>query len=156
MKDSASNYGSVLTLINLLATVVGIFFVDKIGRRKLIIIGLIISLIFMILTMLCINSASYKLALVFILVTTFGGAVGPAVCIWLVLSEVLPSSLRAIGISVALVSKALLESIFISSFLGLVANYGYTPIFGIMALCMLTFIIFVYKFLPEMANKELL
>jgi len=59
------------------------------------------------------------------------------------------------GISIALVSKALIESIFISKFLGLTSVYGFAPVFYFMSICMVVFAILVYKFLPEMTNKEL-
>jgi sugar porter (SP) family MFS transporter len=155
LKDHASDYGSVLTLINLLATFIGIFFVDKIGRRKLITFGLCVSFIFTVITILALQLNFTSIALIGIVIVVFGGAIGPGVCIWLILSEILPIHLRGMGISIALVSKALLESIFISSFLELVNNYGYAIIFSFMASCMLMFIVMVYKFLPEMANKPL-
>ncbi|ORM38569.1 hypothetical protein A2G94_06520 [Francisella endosymbiont of Ornithodoros moubata] len=78
------------------------------------------------------------------------------VCIWLVLSEVLPVHIRDIGISVVLVSKALIESMFISRVLDLTHNYGYAPVLYFMGACIVEFIVIVYKFLPEMANKELI
>ncbi|APC97555.1 MFS transporter [Francisella frigiditurris] len=155
LKIHASDYGSALTLVNLLATVVGIFFVDRVGRRKLAISGLLIAFVFTILTIIALQCDLKIIALIGIIIVVFGGAVGPAVCIWLILSEVLPIHLRGMGISIALVSKALLESIFISSFLELVNTYGYPLIFSFMAGCMLLFAVLVYKFLPEMANKEL-
>ncbi|WP_207817625.1 hypothetical protein, partial [Pseudomonas sp. 74_A] len=59
--------------------------------------------------------------------------------------------------SIALVSKALIESMFISRFLDLTYNYGYAPVLYFMGACIVVFIIIiVYKFLPEMTNKELI
>ncbi|API86335.1 MFS transporter [Francisella uliginis] len=149
-------YGSAMTLVNLIATVVGLFLVDVIGRRKLIIGGLIISFLSIFATVFFITCSSDNVALLMLVIVVFGGAVGPGVCIWLVLSEVLPVHIRATGISIALVSKALIESMFISSFLDLINDYGYAPILYFMGVCIVVFIVVVYKFLPEMTNKELL
>ncbi|GAB4221821.1 MAG: sugar porter family MFS transporter [Francisella sp.] len=152
----ATYYGTAMTLSNLIATVFGLFLVDVIGRRKLIIGGLLISFISISFVIFCILYEYNYLALWALIIVVFGGAIGPGVCIWLVLSEVLPVHIRGIGISIALVSKALLESIFISSFLNLIYNYGYASVFYFMGLCIVSFIIMVYKFLPEMTNKEII
>ncbi|AXH32688.1 MFS transporter [Francisella opportunistica] len=155
-KCDPTYYGLAMTLINLVATVCGLFLVDIIGRRKLIIAGLFISFLAIFTMIFCVTAGSNNLALLMLIIVVFGGAVGPGVCIWLILSEVLPVHIRGIGISVALVSKALIESMFISRFLDLTHNYGYAPVLYFMGICIFAFIIVVYKFLPEMANKELI
>lgn len=152
----ATYYGTAMTLVNLIATVFGLFLVDVIGRRKLIIGGLLISFVSIFTMIFCITAGYNNLGLLMLIIVVFGGAVGPGVCIWLVLSEVLPVHIRAIGISVALVSKALIESMFISRFLDLTHNYGYAPVLYFMGACIVAFIFIVYKFLPEMTNKELI
>ncbi|AIT09994.1 MFS transporter [Candidatus Francisella endociliophora] len=149
-------YGTTMTLVNLIATFFGLFLVDMIGRRKLILSGLLISFLAIFCMIFLITNSSNMVALYLLIMVVFGGAVGPGVCIWLVLSEVLPVQIRGMGISIALVSKALIESMFISRFLDLVHNYGYAPILYFMGICIVVFIIIVYKFLPEMTNKELL
>lgn len=156
IKLDPTYYGSIMTFINLIATVFGLFLVDLIGRRKLIIGGLAFSFIAMFATIFSITSGLNSIALVMLIIVVFGGAIGPGVCIWLVLSEVLPVQVRAMGISIALVSKALIESMFISSFLGLIESYGYAPILYFMGACIVTFIVIVYKFLPEMTNKDII
>ncbi|WP_234366528.1 translational GTPase TypA, partial [Francisella tularensis] len=75
-----------------------------IGMRKLIIGGLLISFISIFTMILCITAGYNNLGLVMLIIVVFEGAVGPGVCIWLVLSEVLPVLIRVIGISIALVS----------------------------------------------------
>jgi hypothetical protein len=95
------------------------------------------------------------MTLIAMLAVVFGGAFGPGVCIWLILSEILPTKLRAFGMSMALVSKALLDSVFGSFFLVIAGGYGYQTIFAFMGCSMLLFIFLVYKFLPEMANRQL-
>ncbi len=104
-------YGTALTLTNLVATVIGMLFVDIIGRKKLIIFGLSISFVSILTSVNLLLIGSMNLSLVMLVVVVFGGAVGPGVCIWLILSEVLPAHIRGMGISIALVSKALIESI---------------------------------------------
>lgn len=156
VKCDPTYYGTAMTLVNLIATVFGLFLVDVVGRRKLIIGGLLISFLAIFATIFLITDSHDSIAVYLIIVVVFGGAIGPGVCIWLVLSEVLPVQVRAMGISIALVSKALIESMFISRFLDLVYNYGYAPILYFMGVCIVIFIIIVYKFLPEMTNKDII
>ena len=151
----SGHYGTTLTLVNLIATVIGMLLVDILGRKSLIIGGLMIAFISMCILIYLLATGNINGMLIMLVFVVFGGAVGPEICIWLVLSEVLPTHIRGIGISVALVSKALIESIFISSFLGLTSLYGFAPIFYFMGICMLMFAVLVYKFLPEMTNKKL-
>ena len=151
----SGHYGTTLTLVNLIATVIGMLLVDILGRKRLIIGGLMISFLSMCTLIYLLATGNINGMLIMLIFVVFGGAVGPGICIWLILSEVLPTHIRGIGISVALVSKALIESIFISSFLGLTSVYGFAPVFYFMGLCMLVFAFLVYKFLPEMTNKEL-
>ncbi|MGQ4001560.1 MFS transporter [Francisellaceae bacterium CB299] len=152
----SGHYGTVLTLINLVATVIGMLLVDVIGRKKLVLGGLFIAFISIILVIYFLTVHNITAMLIMLTLVVFGGAVGPGICIWLILSEVLPTHIRGMGISIALVSKALIESIFISKFLGLTSVYGFAPVFYFMGICMIVFAILVYKFLPEMTNKELL
>jgi MFS family permease len=151
----AITYGTILTLVNLVATLIGVVFVDSLGRRKLTILGLTISVLGTIVTVIGLVNGNAYMTLIAMLAVVFGGAFGPGVCIWLILSEILPTKLRAFGMSMALVSKALLDSVFGSFFLVIAGGYGYQTIFAFMGCSMLLFIFLVYKFLPEMANRQL-
>ena len=138
-----------------MATVVGMLLVDIVGRKKLILDGLLIAFVSIILVIYFLTMHNITGMLIMLTLVVFGGAVGPGICIWLIVSEVLPVHIRGIGISIALTSKALVESVFISSFLGLTDVYRFLPVFYFMGVCMLEFAILVYKLLPEMTNKEL-
>ena len=153
--SNAITYGTVLTLVNLIATLIGVAFVDSLGRRKLTILGLTIAVLGTIVTVVGLMFGHAYITLIAMLVVVFGGAFGPGVCIWLILSEILPTKLRAFGMSMALVSKALLDSVFGSFFLVIAHGYGYQAIFAFMGCSMLMFIFLVYKFLPEMSNRQL-
>ncbi len=151
----AITYGTILTGVNLLATLIGVMIVDSLGRRKLTILGLTISVLGTIVTVIGLINGHAYITLIAMLAVVFVGAFGPGVCIWLILSEILPTKLRAFGMSMALVSKALLDSVFGSFFLVIAVGYGYQAIFAFMGCSMVMFIFLVYKFLPEMANKQL-
>lgn len=86
----ASYYGTAMTLVNLIATVIGLLLVDVIGRRKLIIGGLVISFISIIFAAYIKIGGNSSITLVLLVFVVFGGAVGPGVGIWLILSEVYP------------------------------------------------------------------
>ena len=51
-------------------------------------------------------------------------AIGPGVCMWLVIPEVLPASVRAKGMSVALLADYAAATVLITGFLPLTAAFG--------------------------------
>ena len=93
-------------VINLLFTVVSVYFVDRIGRRKLYFIGLggiVASLILLSLRFLF-NSALgdagkwLSIVLVFAYIACFAVSIGPLG--WLIISEVFPMKVRGLGSSI--------------------------------------------------------
>ena len=89
--------------INVLATVVSVFIVDRLGRRKLFFIGMsgmVVSLCLLAASFLIdLGSAGKFVTVGFTLlyVTCFAVSVGPLV--WLVVSEIFPQKLRSLGSS---------------------------------------------------------
>ncbi len=85
-------------VINLLFTFVGIALIDKLGRKQLMYIGSVGYIISLAMVGWCFYSgASTLLLLIFILVFIASHAVGQGAVIWVFISEIFPTKVRAYG-----------------------------------------------------------
>jgi MFS transporter, SP family, solute carrier family 2 (myo-inositol transporter), member 13 len=82
-------------------------------------------------------------------------AVGPGVCVWLALSELMPTRIRSNGMSIALVLNQAVSTTIAAIFLPTVGKYGYsTMFFGFAAFTVIYFVTATF-FLPETKGKTL-
>jgi sugar porter (SP) family MFS transporter len=82
-------------------------------------------------------------------------AVGPGVCVWLALSELMPTRIRSNGMSVALLINIAISTTIAAVFLPTVGQYGYSTMFFIFAGCTVVYFITAAFFLPETKGKTL-
>ena len=82
-------------------------------------------------------------------------AMGPGVCVWLALSELMPTRIRSNGMSIALVINQLVSTTLAAIFLPVVGKYGYSTMFFLFAGFTVIYFIAVALFLPETKGKTL-
>ncbi len=82
-------------------------------------------------------------------------AVGPGVCVWLALSELMPTRIRSNGMSVALVINQLVSTMLAGIFLPFVSKYGYSSMFFLFASFTVVYFLTVTFLLPETKGKTL-
>jgi sugar porter (SP) family MFS transporter len=82
-------------------------------------------------------------------------AVGPGVCVWLALSELMPTRIRANGMSVALLINQAVSTTIAIVFLPSVSKYGYSTMFFVFAGCTVVYFVTAAFFLPETKGKTL-
>jgi MFS family permease len=82
-------------------------------------------------------------------------AIGPGVCVWVALSELMPTRIRSNGMSVALVINQLVSTILAGIFLPFVSKYGYSTIFFLFAGFTVIYLSIAVFFLPETKGKTL-
>lgn len=82
-------------------------------------------------------------------------AVGPGVCVWLALTELMPTRIRSNGMSIALVINQLVSTILAGIFLPFVSKYGYSTMFFVFAGFTVIYILTAAIFLPETKGKTL-
>ena len=82
-------------------------------------------------------------------------AMGPGVCVWLALSELMPTRIRSNGMSIALVINQLVSTTLAAIFLPVVGKYGYSTMFFLFAGFTVIYFITVALFLPETKGKTL-
>ena len=82
-------------------------------------------------------------------------AVGPGVCVWLALSELMPTRIRSNGMSIALLLNQAVSTGIAAVFLPTVGKYGYAAMFFGFAGCTVIYFITAAVFLPETKGKTL-
>lgn len=82
-------------------------------------------------------------------------AVGPGVCVWLALTELMPTRIRSNGMSIALVINQLVSTVLAGIFLPFVSKYGYSTMFFVFAGFTVIYILTLVIFLPETKGKTL-
>lgn len=159
---TAAVYASVsIGVINVLFTVIAIFLLDRVGRRKLLMIGLsgiIISL--SILTVSFYLGLTHRHDFIFLVLGCFllfvacqAFSTGP-IC-WLIPSEIFPTRIRGVGIGLA-VSFNWLANVVVAFFFPIaLSKLGSAWTFaGFLVIAVLTIVIF-YRFVPELKGVAL-
>jgi hypothetical protein len=82
-------------------------------------------------------------------------AAGPGVCVWLALSELMPTRIRSNGMSIALLLNQFVSTTIAAVFLPMVGNYGYAAMFFFWAGCTVIYFLTATFFLPETKGKTL-
>ena len=147
---------------NLLFTFVGLYLIDRIGRRTLLIIGSLGYILSLSLVAWCFYShADPALLMAFLLVFIAAHAIGQGAVIWVFISEIFPNKIRATGQSFgASVHWVFAAIITLVTPVFLDANYGIFkknpwPIFAFFAGMMVLQLIWVLTKMPETKNISL-
>lgn len=82
-------------------------------------------------------------------------AIGPGVCVWLALSELMPTRIRSNGMSIALLINQAVSTTIAAIFLPTVGKHGYAVMFFGFAACTVVYFITAVVFLPETKGKTL-
>ena len=107
----------VVGLVNVIFTIVSVYFVDRLGRRKLYFIGLSGITVSLLLLGLCFLGGNLlgesvkwlTILLILCYVAFFAISIGPLG--WLIISEIFPQKLRGLGVSLGSLSVWLFNSI---------------------------------------------
>ena len=86
-------------------------------------------------------------------ITSF--AIGPGVVVWLMLSELMPTRIRAVGMGIALLLNLGISTLIADLFLPVVGHFGYSTIFFFWAACTLAYLATALFLLPETRGRTL-
>ena len=165
LSGTLGNVGDLaLKVTNLLMTVVAVALVDKKGRTWLLKVGtagLTVGLFAIGALFLAIEkgvlSATPLTGFVtlgaFLAMQTFY-SIGPGICVWLVLSELMPARIRANGMAIALFVNQLTAWGLASTFFPMVNAWGYGPVFFGSAVTGIFYFVTVL-FIPETKGRTL-
>ena len=143
-------------LVNLISTLIGILLIDRVGRKKLMLIGSIGYIISLsAVSWAFFSNADGMIVVFFIFLFIASHAIGQGAVIWVYIAEIFPNNVRAKGQSmgcgthwVAAAVITLLMPYFLSRF----EAYGIFGFFGAIMILQLLFVIFV---MPETKGKSL-
>ncbi len=82
-------------------------------------------------------------------------AFGPGVVVWLMLSELMPTRIRSVGMGIALLLNQGVSTLIAAVFLPVVGRYGYYAMFAFWAACTAAYFLTATFFLPETKGKTL-
>jgi len=82
-------------------------------------------------------------------------AIGPGVCVWLALSELMPTRIRSNGMSFSLLINQVVSTTIAAIFLPTVGHYGYSTMFFVWAGCTVIYFLTAVFLLPETKGKTL-
>ncbi|AQY51886.1 hypothetical protein PWEIH_03081 [Listeria weihenstephanensis FSL R9-0317] len=147
-------------VISVAATFLGIYLLGKVGRRPMLITGLIGTtcalLLIGILSMLLQGTEALPYVVLSLTVTFLAfqqGAISPVT--WLMLSEIFPQRLRGIGMGTTVFCLWITNFLVGFSFPILLANVGLSVTFFMFAVLGVFAILFVKKYLPETKGHSL-
>lgn len=152
LQESAALLSSIgIGVTNLIFTLLGLYLIDKIGRRLLMIIGSIGYIISLSLVSIAFLQGWQGISIpIFLFLFIASHAIGQGAVIWVFISEIFPDSLRAqgqsFGCSVHWVLAALI-TLFMPVALSAFPNPGY--VFILFAGMMVLQLIFVLFLMPE-------
>ena len=152
LQESAALLSSIgIGVTNLIFTLLGLYLIDKIGRRLLMIIGSIGYILSLSLVSIAFLQGWQGISIpIFLFLFIASHAIGQGAVIWVFISEIFPDSLRAqgqsFGSSVHWILAALI-TLFMPIVLSAFSNPGY--VFILFAGMMILQLIFVLFLMPE-------
>jgi MFS transporter, SP family, arabinose:H+ symporter len=153
--DTALLSSAGIGVVNLVSTLVGISLIDKFGRRVLMYIGSV----GYILSLCLIASAFYRNNFdgmtFFIFFFIASHAIGQGAVIWVFISEIFPSEVRAHGQALGSFTHWILAAVIAFTFPYIAETFGGTATFLFFAVMMVFQLLFVWRMMPETKGTSL-
>ena len=147
-----------LGIINVLATGVSVWLIDRMGRRKLLLLGLfgmLLSLQLLSSALFLKNGLTATLSVVALMgyIAFFAIGIGPVT--FVLISEIYPLKIRGRAMGIAATTNWIFNFALSLVFLDLMRLMGSSGVFELFALLTLACIVFVYYCIPETKGKSL-
>ena len=166
MEGVFANFSDLaIKLVNVFMTIVACAIVDRKGRKFLlklgtsgIILGLCgVATTFLLITkgVVAASMATGVVATVFFFMFIAFYAVGPGVCVWLALSELMPTRIRATGMSIAMIINQGVSATIATIFPAWKDAWGFPAVFYCLAGFTVVYFITAAFFLPETKGRTL-
>lgn len=147
-------------LINTLFSVVCFYFIERVGRRALLLSGSALAGISLLCVALLIPYTESFFACRWIMLLCFvlyiaGYCISVGSLFWLIIAEIFPLSVRGLGMSVATACQWGANGLVSMTFLSLVHALGASHVFLLYALVCWSCFVFCYYYVPEMTGVPL-
>ncbi len=147
---------SLLGLINFLFTFVAIFFVDKIGRRFLYLLGsmgMVVTLLLLAASFYLNLEGIFTLVCIMLFIAFFASCIGPV--FWTLVSEIFPNKIRGKAVAFASFTQWIFNFLVVLLFPHFLASIGGAATFLFLALMSLLQWLFTFLYVPETKGKSL-
>ena len=150
-KEAAFLQSAGIGLVNLVFTMLGLYLIDRWGRKKLMLIGscgYILSLAAVALAFYF-NYLGGMIVPVLLFIFIASHALGQGAVIWVFISEIFPNNVRAYGQSLGSTTHWILAAIITTIFPIMATRFGPAPIFLFFAIMMVLQLVWVIFKMPE-------
>lgn len=156
--DDSLFYQVIVGLVNVVTTIIAIFIIDKVGRKKLVyfgVTGMIVSLVLIALFFMYGSGMSSIILLICFLAYVFFCAISISAVIWVLLSEMFPNKIRGLAMSIA--GFALWVGTYLIGQLTpwMLENLSPAGTFILFAFMSLPYMYIVWKHVPDTTGKSL-
>lgn len=163
--EAAAARATWVTAVNVVFTVAGLVLVDRLGRKALLQIGtgtiaaalVVGAWVFWRIQSGALAPGESTATTVAACLMAFvaGFAIGPGVCVWLALSELMPTRIRSLGMGIGLLINQGISTAIAAMFLPVVERYGYAAMFAFWAACTVGYFLVATLWLPETKGRTL-
>ena len=147
---------SLIGLINFIFTFVAIFFIDKIGRRKLYLIGSIgmtVNLVLLAFAFYVDLNDIFVLIFIMLFIAFFAACIGPV--FWTLVSEIFPNRIRGAAVAFASFTQWVFNFLVVLLFPHFLSLIGGAATFLVLALMAFLQWLFTWLYVPETKGKSL-
>ncbi len=155
-EDAAFLQSVIIGVINFIFTFIAIVFIDKLGRKKLLLYGSFLLMLDALALAYCFYAGIggyYPLVFVLCFIAIYAATLGPVT--WVLLSEIFPNRIRSNSMALATLVLWIANFITTASFPILKATFGLHVTFAIHAAVCLLYFLFVRTRIPETKGKSL-
>lgn len=150
----------ITSVVNVLTTVLAIYYIDRFGRRPILLFGLIITTISM-LALGCLfyhgidTHAMRTFAVILVLLFIFGFAVSLGPIVWILCAEIFPLRGRDTGIAFSTATNWACNAIIAATFLNVLHSIGGANTMAIFGAIGFLSLVFAYFYTPETKGVSL-
>ena len=132
-------------------------FLLRIGTAGIVIgeVGAAVMLFLMNMNVIAVSMTSGVITSIFFYIFVAGFAFGPGVCVWLVLTELMPTKIRANGMAIAMILNQAVSAAIASIFPSWVEATSMAGVFGVLAAFSVIYFLIATFVLPETKGKTL-
>ena len=144
-------------IVNVIFTLIGMYLIDRSGRKRLMYIGTFGYLISLSSVAWAFYTGNLEGLIVPIWLFVFiaSHAIGQGAVIWVFISEIFGNEVRGLGASLGSTTHWIFAALIAGNFPFLAATLGQATIFAVFALCMVGQLLFVHFLMPETKGVEL-
>lgn len=147
-----------LGIINVCTTIVATWILDKLGRRRLLLIGvcgMAISLGFLASAFFLQSAMIQKIAVISLMAYIASFAIGLGPVTWVIISEIYPMKVRGKAMTIATFINWFFNYLVSLTFLDLITSIGSGGAFLLYATISICAFWFIYRYIPETNGKSL-